>query len=549
MNRLILTINTIRYLKFSQVFYRLYYRLTKPNVNVKEKIVLRDSFQSWSSPSYMKPATDDGCSFTFLGVTGRLNENWNDDAFPKLWLYNLHYQDDLNALGSKDRIELIDKIVSNWISRNPPATGNGWEPYCISLRIVNWVKWIFRNENNNIPEHWFSSLKTQAKVLEQRVEYHVLANHLFANGKALVFAGSLFSSRLGDRWLSQGLKILDKEIEEQFLQDGGHYELSPMYHSILLWDIADLINLARSSDLIELRRREKYWSNIFVRGMAWLEEMIHPDEGVSFFNDSTFGIAPSYQALKEYADYLSLAVSERKKQQFSYDLLSDSGYCVIVWDQHSKLIADVGTVGPNYQPGHAHADTLSCELSLFGNRVLVNSGISQYGTDAERNRQRSTSAHNTILVNGENSSEVWAGFRVARRAYPINVECTQSTNLIKLQAAHNGYHRLPGCVTHQRTWEARVGSLSIIDSLNGEYKSAFGFWHLHPEVKVNTVESSSVSLTLSTGEEVFVEISGAKISLESSSWHPGFGRELASTKIIFSFENSQVVTRIYWSEC
>ena len=39
---------------------------------------------------------------------------------------------------------------------------------------------------------------------------------------------------------------------------------------------------------------------------------------------------------------------------------------------------DVALIGPNYQPGHAHADVLSFELSLFGQRLLVNIGTSEY---------------------------------------------------------------------------------------------------------------------------------------------------------------------------
>ena len=79
-------------------------------------------------------------------------------------------------------------------------------------------------------------------------------------------------------------------------------------------------------------------------------------------------------------------------------------------------LLDVAPVGPDYLPGHAHADTLSFELSLFGQRVLVNSGTSQYEAGPERSRQRGTAAHNTVIVDGHDSSEVWAGFRVARRA-------------------------------------------------------------------------------------------------------------------------------------
>src|SRR5690606_4780416 len=108
-------------------------------------------------------------------------------------------------------------------------------------------------------------------------------------------------------------------------------------------------------------------------------------------------------------------------------------------------------VGPDYLPGHAHADTLSFELSLFGQRVLVNSGTSCYGHGSERIRQRGTTAHNTVVVDGADSSEVWSGFRVARRARAINPEVHDHQGL-EASCSHDGYHRLPGRVTHHRRW-------------------------------------------------------------------------------------------------
>src|SRR6185295_1096925 len=107
------------------------------------------------------------------------------------------------------------------------------------------------------------------------------------------------------------------------------------------------------------------------------------------------------------------------------------------------------SVGPSYQPGHAHADTLSFELSLHGRRVLVNSGTSEYGTGPERQRQRSTAAHNTVVIDGQDSSEVWGGFRVARRAH-CQWLATSRTPAPSIEAVHDGYLRLPGRNTHRR---------------------------------------------------------------------------------------------------
>src|SRR6202041_1111387 len=90
-------------------------------------------------------------------------------------------------------------------------------------------------------------------------------------------------------------------------------------------------------------------------------------------------------------------------------ILEGSGY-VQARSAAAYLVCDCAGIGAAYQPGHAHADSLRFELSLGNRRVLVNSGTSQYGADAERQRQRGTAAHNTVVVDGQDSSEIWAGF-------------------------------------------------------------------------------------------------------------------------------------------
>jgi uncharacterized heparinase superfamily protein len=130
---------------------------------------------------------------------------------------------------------------------------------------------------------------------------------------------------------------------------------------------------------------------------------------------------------------------------------SDSGY-IRLSSGHAFALIDVAPVGPDYLPGHVHADTLSFELSLFGQRVFVNGGTSQYGTDDVRELERGSAAHNTVVVNSENSSEVWGGFRVARRAYPRDLVINETPKLVSVTCAHDGYCRLSGKPTHRRRW-------------------------------------------------------------------------------------------------
>lgn len=548
MKKILLLINTLRYLKFKQFVCRAYYFFSKPALKVLEAPSRREELECWQGCSFMEPSTTDGSEFTFLGRAACLTEDWNSPDYAKLWLYNLHYQDILNSFGADQRTELNKCMVNQWIESNPFMIGNGWEPYCISLRSVNWIKWISRLSDDDLDDDWLLSLAQQASALEQQLEYHILANHLFANAKALVFIGSFFGDDLGQRWLDKGLELLDVEIAEQFLSDGAHYELSPMYHSILLWDIADLICLAKNTKLPQLTTRIEHWQKVFREGMNWLQGMCHPDRDISFFNDSTLGIAPTFEDLERYGNELDISLSKPLvSNRIVGNLFEKSGYSVIEWPEGHKLISDVARIGPDYQPGHAHADTLSCELSLFGQRVLVNSGISQYGEDLERHRQRSTCSHNTVEINGKNSSEVWAGFRVAKRAKPFGISLSTSGGDVEMAASHNGYAGLFHKVVHHRHWLVSASEISVTDNILGKVSKATCHWHFHPDVSVKETEGNTFSVSLADGQLIVIVISGAEAQLSKASWHPGFGESVNNYKLECRLSSSSVVTQIRWS--
>lgn len=566
--------HTIRYLKPSQISWRLYYRFLRRHVHHQAMIRLgvverRHWTGIWASPAWMTPTLvsepgsstsgTKGWKFLFLGESGSLAtaSDWNTPSKGKLWLYNLHYLDDLSALGGENRYPEHLTLISRWIEENPPLTGNGWEPYTLSLRLVNLVKWFGRHwwtESEPQSVFWLESLARQAQALSAQREYHILANHLFANGKALTFVGAFLEGKDAERWLRQGLRILDAEVREQFLEDGGHFERSPMYHAILMWDLADLIHLAECSGLTALRRRVQGWRKIFTQGLAWLEMMTHPDGEIGFFNDAALGIAPTLVDLQDYQKYLNCQLSTEGSnivvcQAGSYRVrhATNSGYVRVEWGEGNRALLDLALVGPDYQPGHAHADTLSFELSLFGKRVLVNSGTSQYGEDTERHRQRATAAHNTVVVNDESSSEVWAGFRVARRARPGPVDIDIQAQGVAITGTHDGYRRLPGRVTHHREWRFEEGRLVVRDRLEGRFNRAEARFHCHPEVSPVLQGPRQGELILPDGRRLVLAIEGGEAHVEPASWHPRFGESLPSQCLVVAFTAPICFTTFRWA--
>ncbi|MDN5849336.1 MAG: heparinase II/III family protein [Nitrococcus sp.] len=468
---------------------------------------------------------------------------WTDSKCDKLWLYNLHYFDDLNAVEAEKRTHWHRELIERWIEENEAGRGVGWEPYPSSLRIVNWTKWVLAG--NLLPGSASQSLAVQTRWLSKRLEHHLPGNHLFANAKALVFAGLLFEGGEAEQWFSLGLKLLGRELPEQVLPDGGNFELSPMYHHVVLEDVMDVINVVRVYGQME----PPEWAKATERMLDWAIAMVHPDGDISFFNDAALGVAPTLSELCAYAVRLGIRVPKFVDDR-PVVLLPHSGYVRLQRD-HVVAFFDVGKVGPDYLPGHAHADTLSVEVSVGTQRVLVNSGTSIYGTGAERQRQRGTAAHSTIRIDREDSSEVWAGFRVARRAYVHDVEIDPAGAAVS--AWHDGYLRLCGKPKHGRTVCLRRRELEIRDSITSKHNHLIeGTWHLHPAVEVVDMESSETSCRvllriLDRGVErsLVMTIEGADhVAVEAGTYHPEFGLSQSTHCVAFRYHGDLPVSLV-----
>jgi uncharacterized heparinase superfamily protein len=447
---------------------------------------------------------------------------WNDPAREKLWLYNLHYFDDINACNAVERIVGHRQLIARWIKENPPGLGVGWEAYPTSLRMVNWIKWAL--VGNDLTPTGLHSLAVQARWLAKRLETHLLGNHLFANAKALVFAGLFFQGSEASAWLGQGLYILQREIPEQILPDGGHFERSTLYHALALEDLLDLANLAAaypSAVPVNYHDFVTSWPDIICLMQVWLAALSHPDGEIGFFNDAAVGIAPSISQLESYACRLGMLQASAPKEMCAH--FGDSGYIRVSLGAAVTLL-DVAPIGPDYLPGHAHADTLSLELSLFGQRLLVNSGTSRYGVGPERLWQRGTAAPNTVAIDGEDSSEVWAGFRVARRAKPFGLRVWNDGKTLRILCAHDGYTRLKGKPVHWREWRFEEGMVEIVDTIEGEFREAVSRLYFYPGIALSQIAGEDLGhAELMQGHQIGWQVEGAQSRLVESAYFPEFG--------------------------
>lgn len=469
-------------------------------------------------------------NFRFLNIERTFPHgsiDWICADMPKLWRYNLHYFDYLHD-PNRNALERR-QLVNHWIHHNPPGTQDAWEPYAVSLRIVNWIKYFISTPGPGappLPSHWSESLGSQCAWLRRNIEYHLLANHLFKNAKALIFAGAFFEGPAADEWLQKGSDLLIEQLEEQFLSDGGHYERSPMYHAIMLEDLLDLIALERAvPDVISARALHALTCKA-IPALAFLRDLTLPDHEIALFNDAAHGIAASTQSLFSYAARLLGTQPVYSRTEGELIDRPASGYFGWCGPTDAWLI-DCGSVGPDYQPGHTHCDTLSYELLMDNRRVVVDTGVYDYEPGERRHRSRTTAGHNTVMVDGAEQSEIWGVFRVARRARAIEAYVANDRGSISFIGAHDGYCRLPGSVVHRRTAEyAPNRSLGICDELRGDGSHVMeNRVHFAPGLHLSSQTGALEVRNDANAPVALVNIGeGPSIHVEHAERYPEFGR-------------------------
>jgi len=515
-NKLFRLYHTIKYLKVIQVYYQVYYRV-KRKLGIKSKYKPYEGHGSisWKNVIHWNNQWRGGRSFNFLNIAHTFDEeiDWNYSGYGKLWTYNLNYFDWLHQknINADEATIIIKQYIEDKLE-------DGLEPYPTSLRIINWIKFLGQHnvEDQVITEFMYND----AIRLSSNLEYHLLANHLLENAFALTFAGVFLND---SKIYRKGSRLLKNQISEQILQDGAHYELSPMYHQLMLYRVLDTIQLLEknnslSSKVLVSELREKASDML-----SWLENIVFWHGDIPLFNDSAQDINPSISDLSSYAVKLNVISSGRK--------LGVSGYRKLR-TEFLELVANIANIGPSYQPGHAHADSLSFVLYAGFDPFVIDRGISTYEKNEKRKEERSTAAHNTVSVANQNSSDTWGGFRVGRRA-KVNILLDKKN---ELEASHTGY--LNRGVIHTRKWHVDSKCVTIDDRISGSAEHVIAHFHLHPTVTVRSCTKDTVQTNL--GNLDFEN--STKVTLTEYDFANSFNQLIVASKISVSFVENLTTT-------
>lgn len=505
---------TVRYLRLSQLAWRLWYRLRVPLFRRMWRL------EGGNAPPRLTPPV------TWMGDTARgmliVGENrlrligleggaddWLAPGKPMLWRFTLHYFEwlaDLVALGEAGQ-DPARRLVADWIARHERFDPVAWHPYTLSLRLFAWLAhapFLVEGADAAFTSAFHRALHRQALHLRRVWEWDVGGNHLIKNLKAAIAAALCLPGHAGR--LPAALAVLEAEIGRQILPDGCHYERSPSYHLQVLGDFEELAGLFRAagwsapSYLADTISRMRPAAAFFHMGFGLLAQ----------FNDGTVDPRFGPGELPDPPPALPAA---------GYWRLEAGGLVVVV---------DCGPCCPDDLPAHAHADTLSFEFSAGGCPMVVNRGTYAYQDPAWRNVLRSTPAHSTVSLDGGDSAEVYGVFRLGRRPHWFEVKAGEGC----FEGAFDGWRRRG--FEHRRRLELADGGLTGGDTLArlapGYQAAATAWFHLHPSVSARQ-EGDGIALVLVDGSLWRFLASGGRVALEDGYWSPRFHEMEAARSI------------------
>ena len=418
--------------------------------------------------------------------------------------------------------------MEGWIHQNKPWTGVNWQSSLdIAIRTISWMWSIFLLMSSKAFDEPAARriMKSMFQQLDHVYRYPSVYSspntHLIGEASALFMAGLLFPElRRAAAWRQFGATTLVNEMQRQISDEGVYREASTYYHCYAADFYLQAMALAR---LNKFPFPEWMWNRLS-QMLEFVVHVTHPDGSIPLIGDDDGGraLALDSEDYRSYRDGLCSgavlfgrgdfkhaagAFSEETLWMLGADAFEvfdsidakppnvlaksypETGYFIqrSEWDAAaSHLVFDCGNLGM-LSGGHGHADALSFTLFSGGQPMLIDPGTSVYNCAPQwRQFFRSTRAHNTVVVDGQDQSEVGGTFSWKKKAAARVITHRTVAGMDYVDGEHDGYLRLKQDVVHRRRMLfVRPSYWIIFDELQGRGVHTFDFlFHFAPGMKL-----------------------------------------------------------------
>ncbi|QJE73193.1 hypothetical protein HHL28_08925 [Aerophototrophica crusticola] len=392
------------------------------------------------------------------------------------WLAELHGFDwlrHLRATGGDAARRQARVLVSAWLDQ----FGRGWHPVAwapdvLGTRVAAWIgqhDFFLASADDELRARVFESLARQVRHLSRVTPGKLLGTTLTVALKGLAYGGLTLPGL--SRAAEKARTALVRELPRQVLPDGGHAEHSPAQQLIVLRHLIDIRGCFRAAR-VEVPEALQHAID---RMTPTLRFFRHGDGGLALFNGAQEGEPVVIDTVLGQADARGRPL--KSIPHVGFERLTAGRACVLL---------DAGPPPPPGLDEHAHAGTLSFEMSVGRERLIVNCGAHPAGVGPWRTALAATAAHSTVTVEDTNSSAVLPEGGLGRRPAKVESHRQDANNGGGLvDASHDGYRETHSLTHRRRLYLADTGEdLRGEDTLEGAGGKAFALrFHLHPGVQ------------------------------------------------------------------
>ncbi|MFQ5418110.1 MAG: heparinase II/III family protein [Myxococcota bacterium] len=418
--------------------------------------------------------------FTFLNRERELGSDvaWHDpelDVGTRLWKTQLHEFPYAVALAfahgrapAAGHRERLFALIRSWTDASPIGRRgfalDAWNARAVATRLCHWAvagSLLGLSPDEPCGRTLGREIGRHGLFLRDNLELDLLGNHLFRDAVGLVFADQVAGG------VPDAIDQLERQVREQVLPDGCHVERAPMYHAVCLKDLLETHVLLGDTS-------PAWLADAVARMAGWLDALLLGDGDLPLLGDGWLGevdVAALLAACRAAVGALPPPAEVERH-----------GGLVPLAAGPLRAVLRAGPHGPDYMLGHAHADLLSFDLSDGRARVVTDTGTALYDPGPERQYLRSTAAHNTLQVDGEEQIEAWGSFRVGRRGRARVIGRGRHGGFDWVWAAHDAYAWLPGRPRHQRLLAVSEHAALVLDAVTGSGRHRIASrLHLHPD--------------------------------------------------------------------
>lgn len=362
--------------------------------------------------------------------------------------------------------------LTDWIEKNPitdqtkPKT---WRTIEAGLRAESWIKAMgYMAGSPSVTDETFlrfmEALACHGEYLAAcdvpfsvKSNWGVLENSgLYAIGNVLETVGGYPE---GAAYARLAMKRLTKQIEVQVMDDGVHWEQSPMYHNEVLKCYLEALRMAAlhgdsfpeqvTGKVRSMAYANRFWQkpdgsqpaggdsdvtdlrDVLTICAYWFRDPVLKSGGYEMLD---------YESIWDYGmeaarEYEALSIQNPEE---TLTWLRDSGnwYLRSSWGTDADYLhVRCGSLGG----GHGHFDKLHVDLVVAGEEILTDPGRYTYVDGEARRRLKSARAHNSLTVDGAEYTRCLDSWGVKGLMPAATGNCCRKGDYTLIECSHLGY--------------------------------------------------------------------------------------------------------------